>query len=291
MSTDARDGVVDPRVAAVLRQYWGYTSLRPLQAEAIAAGLMQRDSLVVMPTGGGKSLCYQIPPVVAGRLDIVISPLIALMKDQVDGLRQNGVPAAAVYSGQSLDEQRDIARAARAGELRLLLIAPERALKPRFLAFARELGVQSIAIDEAHCISHWGHDFRPEYRQLAKLREALPDCSLHAFTATATERVRGDIARQLGLREPTVLVGDFDRPNLVYRVEPRVDLDDQIQRVLDRHRDEAAIIYCITRRETEAISAVLAGGGVRAEHYHAGHGTGPAPPRRPGAASPASSST
>jgi ATP-dependent DNA helicase RecQ len=200
---------------AVLRRYWGFSELRPLQAEAIRAGIEGRDSLVVLPTGGGKSLCYQVPPLVAGRTDVVVSPLISLMKDQVDALRTSGYPAAAVHSNIDAAERRRVEAAFAKGELRLLFVAPERLVSPGFLELAQRTGVSAFAIDEAHCISQWGHDFRPEYRQLALLRRQFPRASLHAFTATATPRVREDILAQLELREPEVLVGVFDRPNLV----------------------------------------------------------------------------
>ncbi len=260
----------DERVLQALRNYWGYETLRPMQREAIEAGIAERDSLVVLPTGGGKSLCYQIPPLVAERTDVVISPLIALMKDQVDGLQSCGYPAAALFSGQSLEEQNGILDDLRAGHLRLLFVAPERLFSSRLLGALTTAGVGTFAIDEAHCISHWGHDFRPEYRRLATLRGVFPDAALHAFTATATERVRADILAQLDLRDPRVLVGDFDRPNLTYRVIPRESKARQVAEVLARHRDQAAIVYCITRRETEQLAAALQKQGVRADHYHAG---------------------
>jgi ATP-dependent DNA helicase RecQ len=257
-------------VLAVVKRYWGFEALRSLQEEAIFAGLERRDSLVVMPTGGGKSLCYQVPPAVAERTDVVVSPLIALMKDQVDGLRACGFPAVAVHGGMELDEIRLAEREMMSGRPHLVFVAPERLLTPRFLELVARLGVESFAIDEAHCISQWGHDFRPEYRQLATLRERLPDASLHAYTATATERVREDIVAELRLVEPRILVGRFDRPNLVYRVVPRVDVRAQVREALRRHDGEAAIVYCLSRRDAEEMAAHLAAGGVRAAHYHAG---------------------
>ena len=254
----------------VVRHYWGFESLRPMQEAAIRAGLDRRDSLVVMPTGGGKSLCYQVPPAVARRTDVVVSPLIALMKDQVDGLRACGYPAAAIHSGLDLDEIRRIESGIAAGGLHLVFVAPERLLTARFLELVARLGVGSFAVDEAHCISHWGHDFRPEYRSLAEIRRRFPKASVHAYTATATERVRGDIVAQLDLRDPTVLVGDFDRPNLVYRVVPRVDVHSQVLEVLGRHAGEASIVYCLTRRDAEGMAERLRAKGVRAAAYHAG---------------------
>jgi ATP-dependent DNA helicase RecQ len=261
---------LDAVLGDALHKYWGFRTLRPLQAEAIRAGMDQRDSLVVMPTGGGKSLCYQIPPLVAGRTDVVVSPLIALMKDQVDGLRACGYPAVAIHSGMGDQEKVEAMRAMTAGECRLIFVAPERLLMPGFLNLLGRIGVRSFAIDEAHCISHWGHDFRPEYRRLAELKDYFPNASLHAFTATATPRVRDDIVAQLRLREPRVLVGSFDRPNLVYRVLPRQRGTDQIVEVVKRHKNEAAIVYCISRRDTESTAAALQARRIRAAYYHAG---------------------
>jgi ATP-dependent DNA helicase RecQ len=257
-------------ISAVLARYWGFDSLRPLQEQAIRAGLRHQDSLVVLPTGGGKSLCYQVPPVLTGRVDIVVSPLISLMKDQVDALRQNGYPAAALYSGMAFDDVRRTQAEIAAARHRLVFVAPERLLTPRFLDLIAGLNVRAFAIDEAHCISHWGHDFRPEYRQLADLKRKFPHASIHAYTATATERVRRDIVEQLQLQDPEVLVGTFDRANLVYRVVPRVDRRQQIRRAIDRHRGQAVIVYCISRKDTEDLAAYLRLQGLRAAHYHAG---------------------
>ncbi len=262
--------VADGPVADVLRRWWGFETLRPLQAEAIDTALAGRDSLVVMPTGGGKSLCYQLPPLVGDTTDVVISPLVALMKDQVDALEAIGYPAAALHSGLSQEERAAIRDRLVAGELRLLFTAPERLVNSGLLDTLAHVGVKRFAIDEAHCISQWGHDFRPEYRQLALLRERFPRASLHAFTATATPRVRDDIAKQLNLRDPAVLVGTFDRPNLVYRIVPRTDRVVQALAILGRHRGEASIVYCISRRETERLAARLAAEGLLARPYHAG---------------------
>jgi ATP-dependent DNA helicase RecQ len=253
-----------------VKRYWGYSELRPLQEQAIRAGLEQRDSLVIMPTGGGKSLCYQVPAELARRTDIVVSPLISLMKDQVDGLRECGYPAAALYNGLDPEAVRATEAQIVAGRYRLVFVAPERLLMPRFLQLIERINIRSIAIDEAHCISHWGHDFRPEYRRLAELKPRFPQASVHAYTATATERVRTDIAQQLKLRNPEVLVGTFDRPNLVYRVVPRVDPHAQVLEVLRRHRGETAIVYCLSRKDTESMAAFLQGNRLRAAFYHAG---------------------
>jgi len=257
-------------ILRVVRHYWGFDRLRPLQEQAIGAGVAHRDSLVVMPTGGGKSLCYQVPPELAQRTDVVVSPLISLMKDQVDGLRACGYAAAALYSGIPAHISREVEEGISGGKYRLVFVAPERLLTGRFLHRIERLPVRAFAIDEAHCISHWGHDFRPEYRQLAELKVRFPLASVHAFTATATERVREDIITQLRLSDPAVLVGTFDRPNLVYRVVPRVDVDSQVLQVIRRHAGTAAIVYCLSRKDAEAMAAFLRAGGIRAKHYHAG---------------------
>ncbi len=253
-----------------IRRFWGYESLRPLQAEAIETTLVGRDSLVVLPTGGGKSLCYQVPPLITKRTDIVVSPLISLMKDQVDGLVASGYPAVAVHSGMSRKRRLDSLEQLSSGKCRLALVSPERLLMPRFLEMIKRREVKAFAIDEAHCISHWGHDFRPEYRKLASLRKHFPAASIHAYTATATERVQQDIVEQLALRDPSLLVGRFDRPNLVYRIVPRQDVQPQVFQVLSRHPKEASIVYCITRDETDRMADFLQGKGLRATSYHAG---------------------
>ena len=261
-----------PRVAEV----FGIETLRTMQDEAIEANLRGRDLLLVLPTGGGKSLCYQAPALVRPGLTLVISPLISLMKDQVDGLVQNGVAAAMLASNLEPDERRANEAALREGRLDLLYVSPERLFSPGFLELvtrgcARPLA--AIAIDEAHCISQWGHDFRPEYRKLGGLREALPGVPLHAYTATATSEVREDIVRALGLEDPAVLVAPFDRPNLIYRALPRTAVLEQIRRVVDRHPGDGGIVYCISRKETERIADGLARAGVKAAAYHAGLGS------------------
>src|SRR5258708_25048358 len=206
----------------VIERHWGFRTLRPLQEQAMRAVLDGQDSLVILPTGGGKSLCYQAPAVLRDTgTTVVVSPLIALMKDQVDGLRACGVPAVQIDSSQTL-QQRTVAESdLRKGKIRLLFVSPERLVLTDFYQLLQKVGVHTFAIDEAHCISHWGHDFRQEYRQLNRIRELFPGASVHAYTATATEPVRRDIIAQLGLRQPEVLVGNFARPNLTYRVLPR----------------------------------------------------------------------
>ena len=254
-------------------RYWGYTTFRPLQREAMDTVLAGRDSLVVLPTGGGKSLCFQAPAVVRPGLALVVSPLISLMKDQVDTLVGNGVPAGLYNSSLSADEKSTVAAGLRAGRYRLLYVSPERLVGEgggNFLALLSECQISFVAIDEAHCVSQWGHDFRPEYRRLGRLRELLPDVSLHAYTATATSRVRRDITSTLALHDPIELVGSFDRPNLLYRVLPRAALKRQLLDVVERHRREPGIIYCTSRREVDSLSEWLTGLGVPALPYHAG---------------------
>jgi ATP-dependent DNA helicase RecQ len=258
------------QLLAAVEKHWGFTALRPLQEQAIAAALAGRDSLVVMPTGGGKSLCYQAPALVRNGLAVVVSPLIALMKDQVDSLARIGVPAARLDSTLTLRESAAIRDRISKGEIRLVFTSPERLVNTEVPRLLREAGAHTVAVDEAHCVSHWGHDFRPEYRQLGLLREHFPDAAVHGYTATATERVRADIARQLGLRSPEVLVGNFDRPNLTYRVLPKQDLLDQVRDVLDRHRGSAGIVYCLRRKDVDAMCGALASLGYRALPYHAG---------------------
>ena len=266
MTPDDRDRLLHE----TLERWFGFSSLRPLQKEAIDAALDGRDASVVLPTGGGKSLCYQLPPLVTGGLTVVVSPLIALMQDQVDGLRLNGVSAAAAHSNLDAEGRRELREMSDSGELRLLFVAPERLFRDEFLAWLGERQVTAIAIDEAHCISQWGHDFRPEYRRLAELRERFPGVPVHAYTATATPRVREDIQQQLALRDPVELVGTFDRPELTYRVLPRQGLIDQVLEAIGRHPDAATIVYCISRKDTETLSAQLRSRGVEAKAYHAG---------------------
>jgi ATP-dependent DNA helicase RecQ len=257
-------------ILAIVRRYWGFSELRPLQERAIRAELENRDSLVVMPTGGGKSLCYQVPAALTQRTDVVVSPLISLMKDQIDGLRECGYPAAALYGGMPAHAIYEAEEQFAAGRYRLLFVAPERLLQPRLLRLMERVNINAFAIDEAHCISHWGHDFRPEYRRMAELKTRFPKASIHAYTATATERVRADIAEQLRLHDPVVLVGTFDRPNLVYRIVPRIDAKAQVLEVLRRHRGDAAIVYCISRKDTEVMAGYLKANKLRVAFYHAG---------------------
>ena len=267
-TTQSPAAAADP--AAVMQKYWGYDSFRPLQHEAMQDILTRKDSVVVLPTGGGKSLCYQVPAMCVEGMAVVVSPLISLMKDQVDALTDCGVPAACVNSTLSVAARRDVASRVSSGELKLLYLAPERLNQPRTVEFLKSANLSFIAIDEAHCISQWGHDFRPDYRELARLREFFPEVGIHGFTATATEHVRRDIASSLQLKKPIVRVGSFDRPNLRYRIEKRGGEIDQIVEVMEQHKGESGIIYCISRKKVEQTSATLNALGYKTKPYHAG---------------------
>ena len=229
-----------------------------------------RDSVVVLPTGGGKSLCFQAPAMAMPGLAVVISPLISLMKDQVDALMSCGVPAAYINSSQLPAERSEVMKGIREGTVKLLYVAPERLISDGFIDYLRQSRISFVAVDEAHCISMWGHDFRPEYRELRILKEVFPDIGIHAYTATATEHVRRDMATELALSNPTVLVGSFDRPNLIYRIKRRNSLVKQVCDVLDRHRSESGIVYCIRRADVDKLCAKLSEKGYNVLPYHAG---------------------
>lgn len=257
-------------LASVLKQYWGYESFHELQLPAMTSVLENRDSLVVLPTGGGKSLCYQAPALCREGMAVVISPLISLMKDQVDALTANGIQAAFINSTLSNTEKWNVAEQIRTDSLKLLYLAPERIGSGRLLDLLKSANVSFFAIDEAHCISQWGHDFRPHYRELKLLRERFPGVNLHAYTATATQRVRSDIIEQLGLQDPEVLIGNFDRTNLFYRVAKKNNLLQQLQAVIRKHPQGSGVIYCISRKEVEKVTLQLNELGYRAAAYHAG---------------------
>jgi ATP-dependent DNA helicase RecQ len=254
----------------VLKQYWGYDSFLSLQREAMECVLNNRDSVVVLPTGGGKSLCFQAPAMCIPGMAVVVSPLISLMKDQVDALKDCGVPSAFINSSLLPDEKRVIASDIRQGKIKLLYVAPERLVLDNFITFLKQTKISFIAVDEAHCISAWGHDFRPEYRELRALKKAFPGISIHAYTATATENVRKDISQELSLTNPEILVGSFDRPNLVYSIIPRGNKLSQIRSILDRHQSESGIIYCIRRTDVDDLCSALTEKGYRVLPYHAG---------------------
>jgi len=257
-------------IKAALKKYWGYDEFLPLQERAIESVLAERDSIVVLPTGGGKSICFQAPAVSLPGMAIVVSPLISLMKDQIDALTECGVPAARIDSSQPTRERDEVIERVIRRELKLLYIAPERFAADGFIRFLKQVDISLIAIDEAHCVSMWGHDFRPEYRRLGRLKEILPGVAVHAYTATATSQVRSDMALQLHLVDPQVLIGSFDRPNLVYRVKRRSNTMQEVCSVLDRHRNESVIIYCIRRADVDDLCARLTRKGYRAAPYHAG---------------------
>ncbi len=256
---------------AVLRRVFGYPSFRGQQQEIVDHVVGGGDAIVLMPTGSGKSLCYQLPALLRPGLGVVVSPLIALMKDQVDALRQAGVRAAALNSGLPAGEAGTIERAARDGALDLLYVSPERLMMPRCLEMLRRCRIALFAIDEAHCISQWGHDFRRDYQALGVLKESFPDTPLMALTATADGPTRRDIAEQLHLEAARLFAAGYDRPNLFYRVVAKRNARDDLLRFLDdEHPGDSGIVYCLTRRAVEDNAAWLSGRGREALPYHAG---------------------
>ena len=258
-------GVLD-----LLKAHFGYDAFLPLQEDIVKSVMAGRDTFALMPTGGGKSLCYQLPALALSGLTLVVSPLIALMKDQVDALEANGIPGGFINSTQTSAELSQVVRRIRSGEIKLLYVAPERAIESRFSDFLGTLDVSLIAIDEAHCVSEWGHDFRPAYRQLADLRRLCPETPVIALTATATERVRADILSQLGLNSPQTFVSSFNRPNLTYSIVPKERDQSGLVSLLRKYRGEPSIIYCGSRRATEEMAETLREQGFAAEAYHAG---------------------
>ena len=257
-------------IQKALVRYWGYNDFLPLQKKAMECVGRGTDSIVVLPTGGGKSLCYQAPAVVLPGLTVVVSPLISLMKDQVDALIECGVSAARIDSSLAAHEQQRVFEALSNKQLKLLYLSPERLVSDGFVDVLKKTGLSFIAIDEAHCVSMWGHDFRPEYRQLGILKRIFPNVTIGAYTATATGHVRDDIAGQLHLDNPEMLVGSFDRPNLVYKVRRRTNRAKQVRSVLDRHKGESGIVYCIRRRDVDDLSSLLRTKGYNVLPYHAG---------------------
>ena len=257
-------------IEGVLRKYWGYDGFLPLQKEATECVVSGRDSIVVLPTGGGKSICYQAPAVLMPGLAVVVSPLISLMKDQVDALGECGIPAARIDSTMTSQERAGVSARVRRKELKILYLAPERLVSNSCIELLKKTDLSAITVDEAHCISMWGHDFRPDYRGLAMLRDVFNGVAIHAYTATATEQVRRDIAQQLRQEKPEVLVGSFDRANLIYKTERHAHILNQVCAVLDRHRSESGIIYRIRRADVDDMCAELGDRGYRVLPYHAG---------------------
>jgi len=259
---------MDPLVT--LQTHFGLAQFRPLQAEIINHVLAGRDGLVLMPTGGGKSLCYQIPALVLEGVTLVISPLIALMKDQVEALHTHGINAAFVNSSQSNEEQDKIWLAAKAGALKLIYISPEKLFSGRIISFLQSMKVSLVAIDESHCISSWGHDFRPEYRQLKDIRTYFPQTPVLALTATADQVTRRDICQQVGIAEENIFLASFNRPNLSLQVLPGKRRMEQIFQILSARKDQPGIIYCLSRKGAEQVANQLQMAGYAAEYYHAG---------------------
>lgn len=257
-------------LSAILKQTFGYDSFRPLQREIMEAALADRDVVAILPTGAGKSLCFQIPALAREGLTLVISPLIALMKDQVDALTASGVEATFLNSSIQGSEAQRRRSGLEHGHYKLLYAAPERVMMDGFVSDLQRWNVTAIAVDEAHCISEWGHDFRPEYRQLATLRDRLPCVPFLALTATATEQVRGDIIRQLHLREPEVFLASFNRPNLSYTILPKAKSTRQVYEFVHQRPEESGIVYVQSRKSAEGLAAALSAEGVKAVAYHAG---------------------
>src|SRR5438034_224600 len=253
-----------------LKKYFGYDAFRPLQQEIIDDALAGRDVFALMPTGGGKSLCFQLPALLRDGLTIVVSPLISLMKDQVDALRASGIAATFLNSALDRHEAVERLRGLNHGEYRLLYVAPERLMLDGFLERALNWNITQIAIDEAHCISEWGHDFRPEYRELKKLRRHMPGVPIMALTATATERVRKDIVDQLHLDDARCYVASFNRPNLTYRVVPKSSPYEQVLTFIRSRPNESGIVYCASRKTADSLATKLNDDGVNAKPYHAG---------------------
>jgi ATP-dependent DNA helicase RecQ len=254
----------------VLEDVFGYPEFRGQQQSIIEATLEGRDSLVIMPTGGGKSLCYQIPAMLREGTGLVVSPLIALMQDQVTALRELGIEAEFLNSSQSPDESREVISKLRQGKLQLLYVAPERLVTEHTKSLLRDIPLSIIAIDEAHCVSQWGHDFRSDYLGLGDLGDLFPGVPRMAVTATATDKTREEIIARLELNEPERYVAPFDRPNIAYAVQVKTDARGQLLKFLQTHRDEAGIVYCLSRKKTESIASWLCGQGFDALPYHAG---------------------
>jgi ATP-dependent DNA helicase RecQ len=256
--------------ASILKDVFGYDQFRPLQYEIIANVLARKDTLAIMPTGGGKSLCYQIPALIVPGLTVVVSPLIALMKDQVEQLHELGVPALFLNSSLSFEEYQENMQQVHSGQIKLLYVAPETLLTPRLFNLLSEVPLECLTIDEAHCISEWGHDFRPEYRQLIGVRERFPKAVCLALTATATPRVRQDIKSSLGFENSNEFIASFNRENLLIEVHPKTDPTAQTLEFIRRFPDQSGIIYCFSRRQVDELTTTLVRQGFSARPYHAG---------------------
>lgn len=255
--------------STALKKFFGYDQFRPLQSDIIQTVYDRRDTLVLMPTGGGKSICYQIPAITQEGVAVVVSPLIALMKDQVEGLSANGIPAAFINSSMNADQQRNVETALLAGYIKLLYVSPEKMVSQSFQPLLKRLKVNLFAIDEAHCISSWGHDFRPEYTQLKFLKQQFPQIPLIALTATADKITRRDIVAQLGLNDPAIFISSFDRPNISLKIKPGQRRIEQILDFLKQHPNQSGIIYCLARKTCQDISEKLNAKGYKTDYYHA----------------------
>jgi ATP-dependent DNA helicase RecQ len=261
---------MDKKLYSTLKQYYGYDEFRPLQKSIVTDVLNKKDVFVLIPTGGGKSLCYQLPALIQDGITIVVSPLIALMKDQVDGLIQNGATAAFFNSSLTNQEKDQVKSDLIQNKTKLLYVAPERLMQSEFLDFMQSLPISLFAIDEAHCISEWGHDFRPEYRKLSRLKKLFPHVSIIALTATATERVSQDIIKQLGLENANKYQASFNRPNLSYKIIDKFDAVSQTLEYIKDHPDQSGIIYCHSRKNVETLTKDLQDHAIKALSYHAG---------------------